>query len=241
MAADSGQARTPAQGAVAAPAETLRGGASPERSGSVDAAGPSAPINSQPQSNTPRAARTAWYALPVASGHEAAAVRRVRRLCPAAVAAVCPQAELARRAAGTWTLATQPLFPGYVLVESADSEALARELAALARPLRLVEVGGRPAALAPEEAELLFSLMDAEGVVRLSVGDIVAGELHVARGPLAGREDLVRLIDRHARAAWLSPEALPLCARLGAQGELRAAGAARRRGPQVGLEVVSKS
>ena len=168
-------------------------------------------------------------------------MRRVRRLCPAAVTAVCPQAELARRAAGAWTLATQPLFPGYVLVESADAEALARELATLARPLRLVEVGGRPAALAPEEAELLFSLMDAEGVVRLSVGDIVAGELHVARGPLAGREDLVRRIDRHARAAWLAPEALPLCARLSNQGEPRAAAGARRRGPQVGLEVVSKS
>lgn len=157
----------------------------------------------------------------VRAGHEVAAARRIMRAAQgAATDAFCPQCELARREAGEWRVEARPLFPGYVLVTTTEPQALERALAPVGS-VRLVGEAGDPGALTAEEARALAELGGEGHVLRMSLGTITDGVLHVSQGALVGREHLVRKIDRHRRMAWA--ELVP------------------GRRLRVGLEVVSKS
>lgn len=130
--------------------------------------------------------------------------------------------ELARRRAGSWRTELVPTFPSYLFLDVRDADALARGLALLSAPARLLWLGDAPAAIPADDVALLRSLSGPEHVIRMSRGAIEEGSLRVWEGPLAGLERSVRRIDRHRRVAYLD-------SRLG-EGHLR-----------VGLEVVSKT
>lgn len=174
-----------------------------------------------PQSQSARVLGTSVCAVQVRAGHEAAAARRIMRAAQgAAIDVFCPQCELARREAGEWKVESRLLLPGYVLVRTSDAEALERALATVGS-VRLVGEGGAPGALSAEEARAFAELGGEKHVLRMSLGTITDGVLHVSQGALVGREHLVRKIDRHRRMAWA--ELVP------------------GRRLRVGLEVVSKS
>lgn len=161
--------------------------------------------------------------------------RRIARVAPEAVhAAYALRRTTWRREAGEWRQVTDVLFPGYVLVETADPDQFEDALAVLARPVQLLRGAGNPvAALEQEEAALIRQLAGSAHTVGASVGEIVNGVLHVSAGPLTGLEGLVSKIDRHRRAAYLAPAAFRTLTGASAQ--------ATRRMPRVALEVVSKT
>ncbi len=77
--------------------------------------------------------------------------------------------------------------------------------------------------LAPDEAQAIQALCGPTHYIPTSFGAIVAGQLHVSRGPLQGREHAIVKIDRHKRCAYLR------------------AGVLGRAAVRVGLEVPTKT
>ena len=129
---------------------------------------------------------------------------RAKRLLPDLVLrCIFPRAERLRRRQGAWLVAESPLFPGYVLAETRDAEALERALKANgAFGVRFVGT------LSQEERTLLESIMEPEGLVRLSRGRIENERFLVQAGPLSGLEGNVLYIDRHKRTALVAPQGM---------------------------------
>lgn len=160
----------------------------------------------------------------VAAGHEQAAAGRIRTAAGDAAREVFVlKREVAHRVSGTWVTRRDVAYPGCVFVAVADADALHKRLKHLAQHnTHLIESNDVASLLSAEEAALVYGLGGVDHVIRMSVGDIVSGNLIVRTGALVGREALVSHVDRHRRSAWLAAEA-------------------PARGLRVGLEVVSKS
>ena len=90
--------------------------------------------------------------------------------------------------------------------------------------LSVFESDGKLVRVEPEEEELLRMLCGAGHHSQMSRGYIRDGQTVVTEGPLRGRENLIRKIDRHKRIARVG---MPSVGRL--------------REMQVGLEIVAKS
>ena len=129
-----------------------------------------------------------------------------------------------RRYGGAWHLERQPLFPHYLFLESRNEEKLQEELRHYSQVLSVFESDGKLVRVEPEEEKLLRMLCGAGHHSRMSRGYIRDGQTVVTEGPLRGRENLIRKIDRHKRIARVG---LPSVGRLWEM--------------QVGLEIVSKS
>lgn len=147
-----------------------------------------------------------WYAAYAGEGHEDALAARLRSVLPREVLddAFCPRWEVVMKRRGAWLKTERTMFPGYVLLASADDAALSRALSRLSFPVSMA--GRRGCALSPVEAEVqewLQNALDESGVLRASEGFIRAGELTVERGPLRGSETRVRKIDRRKSMAWV--------------------------------------
>lgn len=129
-----------------------------------------------------------------------------------------------RRYGGTWHLERRPLFPHYLFLESGNEEELKKELRQYSRVFPVFESDGKLVRVEPEEEKLLRMLCGAGHHSQMSKGYIRDGQTVVTEGPLRGRENLIRKIDRHKRTA-----------RIGVPS------AGYFREMQVGLEIVSKS
>lgn len=146
--------------------------------------------------------------------------------------------ELPFRQEGVWGVRTDLLFPGYVLVATGDINALESQLNLITEFHQLVRQGDAVATLAPEEVALIRGLGGTSRTVGISMGEIIAGELVVRRGPLMGRENIIAKIDRHKRVAYLDSTAFPRIvdgSSPGVEGRRL-----QRRSPRVGLEVMVK-
>ena len=147
-----------------------------------------------------------WYAAHTNEGRENALARKLRSVLPVEVLedAFCPRWEIVFKRRGEWFKAVRTMFPGYVLLASANGAALSRALSRLSFPVSMA--GRRGCTLSPVEAETqkwLQNALDESGVLRASEGFIRAGELTVERGPLRGSETRVRKIDRRKSMAWV--------------------------------------
>lgn len=129
-----------------------------------------------------------------------------------------------RRYNGAWHLERQPLFPQYLFLESRNEERLKDELKQYTQVFSVLESSGKLVRVEPEEEKLLRMLCGAGHHSQMSRGYIRDGQTVVTEGPLRGRENLIRKIDRHKRIA-----------RVGMPS------AGRFREMQVGLEIVAKS
>ena len=175
-----------------------------------------------------------WYVIQVVGGREAAAMRKIERVCAAdSFASVfAPRVALRRRRGGQWRDEEGLLFPGYVFVDTAEPERFAAELGRVSGLTRLLASGGegsrRFVPISDDERALIcaFTGEDSGGgrVMGVSEGVVEGGRVVVTRGPLVGREAMVAKIDRHKRLAWLEAEMF-----------------GRRLRLKVGLEIVRKS
>ncbi len=147
-----------------------------------------------------------WYAARAGEGREDALARKLRSVLPAEVLedAFCPRWEMVLKRRGEWFRVVRTMFPGYVMLVSADGGALLRALSGLSFAVPMA--GRRGNALSPVDAEVqrwLEGALDEGHVLRASEGVIRAGELTVNSGPLKGSERRVRKIDRHRSMAWV--------------------------------------
>lgn len=133
-----------------------------------------------------------------------------------------------RRYEGAWHLERQLCFPDFVFLESKDRERLVRELKTLPSLRKILGESSPLIPLGQEEEQLLQSLWGAGHHLGMSRGYIRDGQTIVTEGPLQGKEQLIRRIDRHKRVA-----------QIGISSEHISAGDFQKL--QVGLEIVAKS
>ena len=106
-----------------------------------------------------------------------------------------------RRYQGAWHLEQQPLFPNYVFLETKDGKQLSEELQ---QYQHIVQALGEKDCLIPlhqEEEQFLQNLCGESHHLNMSRGYISNGQTHVTEGPLLGKEEQIRRIDRHKRLA----------------------------------------
>ncbi len=106
-----------------------------------------------------------------------------------------------RRYNGAWHLERQPLFPHYLFLESRSEEKLMEELKLYSKVFDVLGSGGSLIRVEPEEEKLLRTLCGRGHHSQMSRGYIRNGQTVVTEGPLQGRENLIRKIDRHKRIA----------------------------------------
>lgn len=168
-----------------------------------------------------------WYVIQVRSGKE----EWVMRCCDLLIDRAClsksflPLSKRLRKVRGEWIEKTEILFPGYVFLISDDPTRLYQ---ALKKVPDLTKMLGRDKGeiypLPQEEVAFLQTFGEEEQVVEVSRGYIEGDQIIVEKGPLRGKEGLIRRIDRHKRTAEIEIEFL---------GEKRRA--------KVGLEIVRKN
>lgn len=169
-----------------------------------------------------RRSKVFWCTLQVRPGHEHTVAERVRRVASDVLRdCFVLERQALRRVQGSWTMATEVMYPGYVFLVTTDPQALQERLKGLPSLGQLIEANGRLGELCASEIAFITAFGGPDHLVRFSRGAIVDGELVVHEGPLQGRVSQVRKIDRHKRIARLD------------------IGGART--ATVGLEVVSKT
>lgn len=129
-----------------------------------------------------------------------------------------------RHIRGTWVIQEKVLFPGYVFFVTEEAEKLKEELSHIHGISELLENDGNVVSLAEEDVYFLKMFGGEEQTVVLSEGVIEKSKLRVYAGPLMGKEQYIRKIDRHKRKALLE---MPIFGKVQKM--------------QVGLEVVSKT
>ena len=138
-----------------------------------------------------------WYVLQVRTGTEENIRTQCRNNIPEAVLTRCfiPYYEEKRRIRGTWTVVRKVLFPGYVFAVTDRPDDLGLT--------KLLGTGQEIVPLTEEEKNFLEELGGREQIVAMSEGIIEGDQVIVTKGPLKGKEGMIRKIDRHKRKVWL--------------------------------------
>lgn len=103
---------------------------------------------------------------------------------------------------------TELLFPGYLFIETELSPI---EFLYMIKPLvyrndDIIKILGydlNEIALREEERQDLLSLCDGNNTIEASIGFIVGDRIYVTEGALAGRESIIKKIDRHKMEALI--------------------------------------
>lgn len=146
-----------------------------------------------------------WYVLQVRTGTEESIRTQCRSNISEAVLQRCfiPYYEEKRRIRGTWTVLKKVLFPGYVFVVTDQLDELYQSLKAVIGLTKLIGTGKEIVPLTEEERGFLLELGGEDQIVAMSEGIIEGDKVIVTRGPLKGKEGMIRKIDRHKRKVWL--------------------------------------
>ena len=107
-----------------------------------------------------------------------------------------PTYDRMKRYQGPWHVDPGIAFPDIIFLESEDPDTLEQELHEKCPDSRMIR-------LSSEQKGLFAQLFGEEKHMSLSKGHIRQGQTHVTQGPLQGKEDLIRKIDRHKRLARL--------------------------------------
>lgn len=145
-----------------------------------------------------------WYIAHTTVGRELDAVDKCRKAIPEDIAArvFSPIWQHAKKYEGSWHLDDDILFAGYIFIESdSDSKTLEKLLWRMPNVVSPVRIGGDFNALNKEEEQYLRQLMDEYNCIAMSYGYIVDDQLMIYKGPLSGKSDMVKKIDRHKRIA----------------------------------------
>lgn len=146
-----------------------------------------------------------WYVLQVRTGTEENIRTQCRNNIPEAVLTRCfiPYYEEKRRIRGTWTVIRKVLFPGYVFAVTDRPDDLHQSLKQVIGLTKLIGTGQEIVPLTEEEKNFLEELGGEEQVMAMSEGIIEGDQVIVTKGPLKGKEGMIRKIDRHKRKVWL--------------------------------------
>lgn len=145
-----------------------------------------------------------WYVVQVVNGTEDSAVEKCRQAIQTEIAPAIftPKCQKLKKFAGTWQIVTDVLFSDYVFIESTEfSDILLEQLKRIPGTVTPVQIGGDFYPIREDEELFLRALMDEHGCIPLSTGHIMDGTLIIDDGPLDGKTEWVRRIDRHHRIA----------------------------------------
>ena len=146
-----------------------------------------------------------WYALQVRIGDEESVVEDCqhlfRREIGEEVFVIKKKREI--RHQGNWWTISSVQFPGYIFVKTNDADYLCRVLAPFGKVKRILSSGSEITPLQQGEAELLQALGGSNHMIDISIGYKDETGIHVLSGPLAGRLEFIRKIERNKRIAKL--------------------------------------
>lgn len=184
-----------------------------------------------------------WYIVQVEKGTEVSSCEQCREMlakewnCRVFV----PQFICFKKYQQEWRRERKILIPGCFFVEITEDENVRRILQQVQEELQIPDVrptnntedkavsqtgqeGYACSLVYPEEQTFLNSIMEEDGTVPMSKGDIVNGQFQISQDPLRYHTERIRKMNRHKRMAEM---------------ELTLHGESRR--VLIGLEIVSKS
>lgn len=149
-----------------------------------------------------------WYAIQVLTGQEALTITLVRALIEENYYEdlFIPKKELLQQRQGRWQKVITPMFPGYIFAVTEQAEELFLHLKAVPKLTKLLRTGEDIVPISRWEELLLQELTNQNHIAEFSCGFFEGDNLIIEEGPMAGKEALVRKIDRHKRTAMLEVE-----------------------------------
>ena len=154
-----------------------------------------------------------WYAIQVINGREDVMRDRIERMVPAGAIQELfyPQFQTEIKVHGEWVNTTKPLFPGYLICDTADPRTVQQYLQCMGDFARVLSQDGQFVPLAKEEVQFIGSFTHAgDRVVPMSEALKDGDRVVVTAGPLLGHEGLIKTINRRKSTAYLE---LNLCGR----------------------------
>ena len=152
-----------------------------------------------------------WYVIQVINGREDVMRERIERMVPADAMQELfyPQYQTEIKVQGEWVSTTKPLFPGYLICDTADPRTVQQYL--LDDFARVLSQDGQFVPLAKEETQLIGGFTNrGDRVVPMSEALKDGDQVVVTEGPLLGHEGLIKTINRRKSTAFLE---LNLCGR----------------------------
>ena len=147
-----------------------------------------------------------WYVVQVCTGREQAACDLIGGRVDAPLLRECfvPRRTVAFKEAGEWRTEEEPLFPGYVIVDTDQPKRLHGRLLGLPDFARLLDVDGEFLPLDDEEVAWIDAFTRrGHRVVDMSHAVVEGGVVRIVDGPLVGKEAQVKRINRRKRRAVL--------------------------------------
>lgn len=154
-----------------------------------------------------------WYVIQVINGREDIMRERIERVVPAGAMQELfyPQYQTEIKVHGEWVNTTKPLFPGYLICDTADPRTLQQYLLRMDDFARVLSQDGQFVPLAKEEVQLIGGFTHrGDRVVPMSEALKDGDQVVVTAGPLLGHEGLIKTINRRKSTAYLE---LDLCGR----------------------------
>ena len=154
-----------------------------------------------------------WYVIQVINGREDVMRERIERVVSqgAIQELFYPQYQTEIKMHGEWVNTTKPLFPGYLICDTADPRTVQQCLLRMDDFARVLSQDGQFVPLAKEETQLIGSFTNrGDRVVPMSEALKDGEQVVVTAGPLLGREGLIKKINRRKSTAYLE---LDLCGR----------------------------
>ena len=139
-----------------------------------------------------------WYVIQVINGREDVMRERIEHVVPAGAMQELfyPQFQTEIKVHGEWVNTIKPLFPGYLICDTADPRTVQQYLLRMDDFARVLSQDGQFVPLAKEEVQL--------------IGGFTHDQVIVTAGPLLGHEGLIKTINRRKSTAYLE---LDLCGR----------------------------
>lgn len=150
-----------------------------------------------------------WYVIQVRTGSE----EKIKQACEYQIAkqylkeCFIPKYARLKKIQGKWDDVYETLFGGYVFMISDDVNGLFAELKSIPALTKLLgKYGTDIFPLNDDEVIFLKSFGKEEHVVDMSIGYIEGDIIYVTKGPLMGKEGLIKKVDRHKRLAYIQVE-----------------------------------
>lgn len=105
-----------------------------------------------------------WYVIQVINGREDVMRERIERVVPASAMQEIfyPQYQTEIKVHGEWIVTTKPLFPGYLICDTADPRTVQQYLLRMDDFARVLSQDGQFVPLAKEETQLIGSFTNRE-------------------------------------------------------------------------------
>ena len=154
-----------------------------------------------------------WYVIQVINGREDVMRERIERVVPSGALQELfyPQYQTEIKVHGEWVNTTKPLFPGYLICDTADPRTVQQYLLRMDDFARVLSQDGQFVPLAKEETQFIGNFTNrGDRVVPMSEALKDGDQVVVTAGPLLGHEGLIKTINRRKSTAFLE---LNLCGR----------------------------